>query len=207
MFIPWWLFGSLIQFNLWHPDFGQILWGLKTLMIGLWVLSGIILAVLNRILVFTFTEGVFKATKLGLRDVAMANVWRWFSISPLFIGYVVLSLLIGEHHPFTTVPMYNYLPKQAYVFLLKSDSLDLIPLKELVTVTGAGVSHKFYSHSSTVNHFNDNFCSNMDTALARLVFNEVVPDSLQMTNLMLCRSCIDETRHFGDEIQLLYKLK
>ncbi len=43
------------------------------------------------------------------------------------IGYVVLSLLIGEQHPFTLVPMYNNLPNYAYSFYLSDDKGQILP--------------------------------------------------------------------------------
>lgn len=43
------------------------------------------------------------------------------------VVYVVLSLLIGEQHPFTLVPMYSNLPNYAYSFYLSDDKGQILP--------------------------------------------------------------------------------
>jgi hypothetical protein len=39
----------------------------------------------------------------------------------IFFTYIILSLVIGERHPFTPVPMYNHFPNWAYVFYAKDN--------------------------------------------------------------------------------------
>ncbi|MBL7793992.1 MAG: hypothetical protein JNK77_16815 [Saprospiraceae bacterium] len=45
----------------------------------------------------------------------------------LFGAYLILSLVIGEFHPFSRLPMYNSFPNYAYIFYLSDENERLIP--------------------------------------------------------------------------------
>lgn len=61
----------------------------------------------------------------------------------LGIGYLLLSLTIGEVHPFTLVPMYNHFPNWSYAFYLTDEKNQLIPLKEHFRYSAGNFGHHF----------------------------------------------------------------
>lgn len=69
----------------------------------------------------------------------------------LAAAYVVLSLIIGEVHPFTTVPMYNSFPNWAYSFYISDTSGKLIPIGNYYSCDYDYLSH-LYSTLCQENH-------------------------------------------------------
>lgn len=61
----------------------------------------------------------------------------------LFASYAGLSLLIGEIHPFTTVPMYTTFPNYAYSFKLTDTKGNLIPIAKYYHSSSDELSHQF----------------------------------------------------------------
>lgn len=57
--------------------------------------------------------------------------------------YIMLSLLLGELHPFTLVPMYNSIPNYAYSFYLSDSSNHLLPLGDYYYLANDELSHKY----------------------------------------------------------------
>lgn len=147
---------------------------------------------------------VLPVAKLFATDVTWSiSLRRLFSIS-LFGLYIMSCLLIGEHHPFTTVPMYNYLPSESYVFYFNNKQGQFVPLNQFTSVDGAAVSHKFYNLNPKLIHFRENFCGSIDSTLCKRVYQDVVPPVHNVDSLTFCRSCINARFRFGDNIQVLY---
>lgn len=73
----------------------------------------------------------------------------------LFLTYILLSLLIGEAHPFSEFPMYNHFPNYTYVFYVSDEKNEVIPyLKKFNFSKNAGfIAHKFYSICDYNNYF------------------------------------------------------
>lgn len=57
--------------------------------------------------------------------------------------YVLLSLLIGEQHPFTRVPMYSTFPNYAYSFYLSDTANNLLPLARYYHLADDELSHHY----------------------------------------------------------------
>lgn len=61
----------------------------------------------------------------------------------LFLFYVLVSLLIGEFHPFSRYEMYNSFPPTALAFMLTTPNGNIIPLKEYFHYKTADLSHNY----------------------------------------------------------------
>lgn len=74
---------------------------------------------------------------------------RWAHVA-VFGGYVVLSLLVGEVHPFTRVSMYDSFPNWAYVFYLKDGQGNILFFRKekRLPVDAGGLAHTFYSYNN-----------------------------------------------------------
>jgi hypothetical protein len=66
--------------------------------------------------------------------------WNLYIICAI---YVLLSLLIGEVHPFTKVPMYSNFPNWAYSFYLCDSSNTLLPIRNYFTCADDELSHQY----------------------------------------------------------------
>lgn len=64
----------------------------------------------------------------------------------IFVMYVILGLLIGEHHPFSRFPMYDNIPNWSHSFEVQDTSGNLIPCKSL------------HMNGSNLNHWYGHFC-------------------------------------------------
>lgn len=72
----------------------------------------------------------------------------------LFGAYLLLSLAIGEFHPFSQFPMYNSFPNYAYAFYLSNEKKEIVPYRKLHFNKNAGyVAHTFYSFCEQ-HHYN-----------------------------------------------------
>lgn len=70
------------------------------------------------------------------------NRWRYFAIA---IIYTTLSLIIGEVHPFTTVPMYSHFPNWAYSFYLSNQQGRVIPYGHYFAFADDELSHRYFA--------------------------------------------------------------
>ncbi|MBS1624592.1 MAG: hypothetical protein JST83_11265 [Bacteroidetes bacterium] len=61
----------------------------------------------------------------------------------LGICYVILSLCIGECHPFSRVSMYDSFPQDAYTFYISDGQNAVLPLTRYSRMTTDGVTHFF----------------------------------------------------------------
>ncbi len=61
----------------------------------------------------------------------------------LGLSYVVLSLLIGEVHPFSLVPMYNNFPNYAYAFYVSDEEGKLLPVNTYFNYGAGDLSHNY----------------------------------------------------------------
>ena len=59
------------------------------------------------------------------------------------ITYIVLSLLIGEVHPFTVVPMYSSFPNWAYSFYLSDSTSRLLPIANYFKYADDELGHNY----------------------------------------------------------------
>ncbi len=97
---------------------------------------------------FNAVSGDSVLAKLLTRyNVLKADVFKKkpMSIFPIiFVFYVLLGLLIGEHHPFSRFPMYDNLPNWSHSFEVQDTSRNLIPCKSL-HMNGGNLNH-WYGH-------------------------------------------------------------
>lgn len=65
----------------------------------------------------------------------------------IYLGlfYVAFSLVIGEQHPFTLVPMYNGFPNYAYSFYMTTANGKLLPFKNYFKCKDDYPSHLYGS--------------------------------------------------------------
>lgn len=79
----------------------------------------------------------------------------------LGICYVILSLCIGECHPFSREPMYDRFPAQAYTFYISDSQNAVLPLAR-------------YTHMTTdaITHFFNAWCEHRNISTDSLVKNE-----------------------------------
>ena len=66
----------------------------------------------------------------------------------LAIVYILISLFVGECHPFTRVPMYNSFPNYAYAFYL-ADSTDKPAF--FYKYISSDLSHQYFSIAQRLN--------------------------------------------------------
>lgn len=57
--------------------------------------------------------------------------------------YIVLSLIIGENHPFTLLPVYSTFPNYAYSFYLSDGTGKVIPIGKYFSYGAADLSHVY----------------------------------------------------------------
>lgn len=62
----------------------------------------------------------------------------------LFSGYLLLSLLLPEFHPFSRYPMYNSFPNYSYVFGVKDEAGNPVPLKKYFNTNADGWAHLYF---------------------------------------------------------------
>lgn len=102
-----------------------------------------------------FATGAFIFSLLFLlpfRQVAIIKQHSW-----LFGCYAGLSLLIGEVHPFSTVPMYTSFPNYAYSFKLTTTKGQLTPITKYYHSSSDELSHQFYTIASNLHISNADF--------------------------------------------------
>ena len=66
----------------------------------------------------------------------------------IFLGFIILSWIIGEKHPFSRVPMYDKLPNWAYIFYLKDNNNRILFTREYYSsnLSTHDLGHVFYSY-------------------------------------------------------------
>jgi hypothetical protein len=113
----------------------------------------------------------------------------------MFMGYIILSLVLPEFHPFSKYPMYNNFPNYAYVFLLRDSRNHFIPLNKNYSITGANLGHLYFSIRN-LHHYNikDNGeRSEMDDSVGKEMFqyikskryNKSCADSISVNKIFL----------------------
>lgn len=73
--------------------------------------------------------------------------WQWFLCTLPASLYVVLSLLIGETHPFSRFEMYDHFPSEAHAFRILDGNGELQPSKEMFAFRTADLSHSYSAAS------------------------------------------------------------
>lgn len=63
--------------------------------------------------------------------------------SILFFVYIIISLVIGEFHPFSRYQMYDSFPLSATSFFLSKPDGKIIPLQEYFNYKTADISHNY----------------------------------------------------------------
>jgi hypothetical protein len=61
----------------------------------------------------------------------------------LGVVYILLSLVIGEVHPFTTVPMYNKFPNYAYAYYVSDENGKMLPVGSYFNYNAGNLSHNY----------------------------------------------------------------
>jgi hypothetical protein len=80
---------------------------------------------------------------LGTRPQLLRNIINgWF-----FLGgsYVLLSLIFGENHPFTRMPVYNSFPNFGYSFYLSDKEQKMFPARAYFNYNAGELSHIYFS--------------------------------------------------------------
>ena len=92
------------------------------------------------------------------------------------VCYITLSLIIGEVHPFTLVPMYNNFPNWAYAFYASDDEGSLLPNNSYFKINSADLAHKYYTICQNNNiRYGDRIETDQELNLVgRLMLNELL---------------------------------
>lgn len=114
----------------------------------------------------------------------------------IWIGalYLLLSLFIGEQHPFTRVPMYSSFPNYAYSFYLSDSANNLLPLATYYHLADDELSHHY---SSICEGKKNPYGNQIETAeqlqsVGKLMFEKLKPyqyASLSTEKMRLHRVC------------------
>jgi hypothetical protein len=70
----------------------------------------------------------------------------------LGISYVILSLIIGENHPFSREPMYNSFPNLAIAFYLTDSTGHILPVKKYFGYNTDAITHNYHSIEETMGY-------------------------------------------------------
>lgn len=74
----------------------------------------------------------------------LAKAMKWTLLNAgLGTGYLLLSLAVGEVHPFTLVPMYNQFPNWSYAFFITDEKEQVIPIKAHFRYGAGNLGHHF----------------------------------------------------------------
>lgn len=142
----WWVTGSPRQFEEWHPNFGIVLWGFKVLVLILCICLNLAVAI-----------GIF------------IYLIRSNNLNRMWIGtlYFLIGAIVGEVHPFTTLPMYKKIRDVATVFYLEDGAGKVIPLSTISRLPSAFINKAFS------NYLNEN----------GLFFETVLLDSVELNTI------------------------
>jgi hypothetical protein len=150
---PWLILAGLDEFKDWYPRFGLILWAGKNLF---------------------FLSLLYSIYFFRVKIVSLLERFPYISI---FVVYVVLSWVIGEHHPFSRIPMYHSFPNYAYTFNILDNENQMIPLKEISKMGAAEISHLYFSaiNNSDIIYYGSGIEDSLDMeSIGEEVFNNIV---------------------------------
>jgi hypothetical protein len=145
-------------------------------------------------------------------DVLKADVFKkeTFSMFPfVFVLYVLLGLLIGEHHPFSRFPMYDNLPNWSHSFEVQDTSGNLIPCTSL-HIKGGNLNH-WYGHFCEQQQIDYGYwyeTSAEEEIIGRLIANRVKQINPDLESFQIIKK---HYFHIGNDIHcdtvLLYSTK
>ena len=75
-----------------------------------------------------------------------------FKYSLFCVSYVILSLIIGESHPFSREPMYNSFPNLSVAFYLSDSSGHLLPVKKYFRYNTDAITHNYHSIEESIGY-------------------------------------------------------
>jgi hypothetical protein len=148
------------------------------------------------------------AKQLSFRYTANYNYF-------IFMGYILLSLVLSEFHPFSKYPMYNQFPNYAYLFFIRDNANQFVPLNAHYTATGANLGHLYFSICD-LHHFNaTNINTRSDTSdiigkemlhyIVSTRYNKSIPDSISINRICLHleggKIISNEIRLFKDKVE------
>jgi hypothetical protein len=75
----------------------------------------------------------------------LKNKRSWITQIKYGLLYVVLSLIIGEYHPFSRETMYDSFPNLAIVCYLRNSQGEIVPVKKKFHYTADNITHNYWN--------------------------------------------------------------
>jgi hypothetical protein len=134
-----------------------------------------------------------------------------FKLLFIFLGYIFLSLIFGEEHPFTKVPMYANFPNWAYSFYITDSNNILLPVRKYFSCANDELSHQYSAicERLKINYGNQSESgTQLDSIGAELIVflksRQVKP--LPVNQIQLTRVCysISQNKISQKEVKLFY---
>ena len=118
--------GSITEFKSWFPNYGFILWKLKTMVFIIFLLKAFL----------TFRYGL----------TLLLNNFIQLKKHVYFFGLIFFTFAFDEVYPFSFYPMYNEFPNWSYSFYFTDDKQNIIQLKN---GNYNGISHQYAAVASS----------------------------------------------------------
>jgi len=103
--------------------------------------------------------------------------WAKFFRQTFLLGlsYFFFSMIIGEKHPFTQVPMYNSFPNQIPIIAMCNLQNEPIPFNKNFSISAGGVIHKYWQITRSVIRGNELYDENkVDEMAGNSIFQELI---------------------------------
>lgn len=94
-----------------------------------------------------------------------------------FLGYIIITLLVGEWHPFSNFPMYNNFPNWAYVFYVTDSSGKVLYNEEYFDKGSGSVAHMYYA---ACQHRNIKYGDDMETTSEMQILGNDILDQIEL---------------------------
>jgi hypothetical protein len=97
----------------------------------------------------------------------------------IFLGlsYVLLSLVIGECHPFSRVTMYNSFSKDALAFYLSDSTGKLLPVKKYFGYSADDIAHNYWTIKETSLDYEKETQANLNE-IGKAMWAQIAPRAL-----------------------------
>lgn len=135
----WWFLGTKNEFSAWYNTFDFFIWIAKEISVYLFYIISLIEIVLSLYLL------IYWFFKNNIRQFILK---RYF----IFIPYVLLSLILGEQHPFSQYPMYKEHNKNTILFYYTANG-NIIPNMKISRTPSQFISKLYstYAEKQTLN--------------------------------------------------------
>lgn len=80
-----------------------------------------------------------------INNIEIKLFFKLFSNCWLLIFYIIISLLIGEFHPFSKSEMYNSFPEKANIISVTDSTASPLPANACFKYSTADLTHNYYA--------------------------------------------------------------